>query len=105
MKGAIFETFVVSELYKAFAHRGEVPPLYFWRDQTGHEVDLVMDTGKGLIPIEIKSAETVIDSSFDGLRYYMALGPPASQRGVLIHGGEARYRREDFVVRPWHQCA
>lgn len=104
MKGAIFETLVLSELYKAFAHRGEVPPLYFWRDQTGHEVDVVLDTGKKLVPVEIKSGETVSSSFFDGLRYYTALGPPASPRGVLIHGGDVLYQRENFVVRPWYQC-
>lgn len=104
MKGAIFETFVISELYKAFAHRGEIPPLYFWRDRTGHEVDVVIDTGKNLIPVEIKSGETIDRSLFDGLRYFISLGSPTMATGVLIHGGEALYRRENFVVRPWYQC-
>lgn len=105
MKGGIFETFVMSELYKAFVHRGEIPPLYFWRDRTGHEVDIVIDTGKNLIPIEVKSGETVDNSLFDGLRYFTSLGTPASKTGVLTHGGEARYQRENFIVRPWYQCA
>jgi len=104
MRGPIFETFVVSEVYKAFAHSGEVPPIYFWRDKTGHEVDLVIDAGKSLVPVEMKSGETVDPSFFDGLRYYMNLGRPVSNRGVLIHGGETLYRREDFLVRPWYQC-
>ena len=104
MKGAIFETFVIAELYKAFAHRGETPPLYFWRDRTGHEVDIVMDTGKNLIPVEVKSGETVGHFLLDGLRYFISLGTPASKAGVLIHGGEARYQRENVIVRPWYQC-
>jgi predicted AAA+ superfamily ATPase len=62
MRGAIFETFVMAELYKTFCHQGERPPLYFWRDRTGHEVDLVMDSGTTLIPIEIKSGETISNS-------------------------------------------
>jgi predicted AAA+ superfamily ATPase len=105
MKGAIFETFVLAELYKSFAHRGEAPPLYFWRDRTGHEVDVVMDTGKKLIPVEVKSTETIDSSLFAGLRYYTTLGPPASKTGVLIHGGETLYSRENFVVRPWFRCS
>ena len=104
MKGAIFETFVLSELYKAFAHRGEVPPLHFWRDRTGHEVDVIVDTGKKLIPMEIRAGETVVGSSFEGLRFYISLGPPASSQGVLIHGGDTLYQRENFLVRPWFQC-
>ena len=104
MKGHIGETFILAELYKAFAHRGDTPPLYFWRDQTGHEVDVVIDTGSRLMPIEIKSGETVDRSLFDGLKYYLSLGPPVTETGVLIHGGNGMYRREQFLVRPWFQC-
>ncbi len=103
LRGAVFETYVVSELFKAFAHRGETPPLYFWRDRTGHEVDILIDTGKKLIPIEIKSGATVNNSFFDGLRYYMALGSAVAQPGVLIHGGDDLYERENFIVLPWFQ--
>ena len=44
MQGATFETYVLGELFsfKAFAHRREKPPLFFWRDQTGHEVDVAL---------------------------------------------------------------
>ncbi|MEW6218730.1 MAG: ATP-binding protein [Thermodesulfobacteriota bacterium] len=103
MKGAIHETFVLAELFKAFTHRGEVPPLYFWRDQAGHEVDVVIDAGTRLIPIEVKSSETVDRSLFDGLRYFIALGPPAAEVGMLVHGGDALYWRENLLVRPWFQ--
>lgn len=105
MKGAIFETFVFSEIYKAFAHSGELPPLYFWRDRTGHEVDIVIDSGKRLVPVEIKSAETIDSSFFDGLKYYISLDAPVLKTGVLVHGGDALYQRENFVIRPWFLCA
>lgn len=103
MKGHIFETFVLAELYKSFAHRGETPPLYFWRDKTGHEVDVVIDAGSKLIPLEIKSNETVNRSFFDGLKYYISLGSPVAETGVLIHGGNELYEREKSIVRPWFQ--
>jgi hypothetical protein len=103
MRGAVFETYVVAELFKAFAHRGETPPLYFWRDRTGHEVDVVIDTGKQLVPIEIKSGETISRSFFEGLRYFISLGPPSAPTGVLIHGGDDLYQRENFSVIPWFQ--
>jgi predicted AAA+ superfamily ATPase len=103
MRGAVFETYVVSELFKAFVHRGETPPLYFWRDRTGHEVDVLIDTGKQLIPIEIKSGRTISDSFFEGLRYFMALGPKVARTGVMIHGGDDLYERENSIVLPWFQ--
>ena len=102
LRGAIFETLIVTELIKAFTHAGEVPPLYFWRDRTGHEVDVVVDAGTELIPVEIKSGATVIPSFFDGLRFFCKLGAPASTRGVLVHGGSTpAYMREGFCVKPW----
>lgn len=101
LRGPVFETFVFSERFKSFTHRGETPPLFFWRDRTGHEVDLVIDAGQKLIPVEIKSGQTVNASFFDGLRYFCALGTPASETGVLIQGGDAAYKRENFLVRPW----
>ena len=104
LKGAIFETFVVSEIIKAFAHRGEAPPLFFWRDLTGHEIDLLVDTGRALIPIEVKSSRTVSAALFKGLRYFQRLGPPVGKRGILIHGGDDVYVRENILVRPWFQC-
>jgi uncharacterized protein len=103
MWGAVFETYVVAELFKAFAHRGESPPLYFWRYKTGHEVDAVIDTGKKLIPVEIKAGETVSTSFFNGLPHFIALGAPAGAMGILIHGGDDLYRRENCSVIPWFQ--
>lgn len=103
LRGAVFETYVISELLKAFAHRGETPPLYFWRDRTGHEVDALIDSGKQMIPIEIKSGRTVSDSFFEGLRYVMSLGSKISRTGVMIYGGDDLYKREKFLVLPWFQ--
>lgn len=77
---------------------------YFWRDRTGHEVDLLIDAGTRLILVEIKSTETIDRSMFDGLRYFMSLGAPAGERGILIHGGDAYQDREGFLVRPWFRC-
>ena len=68
-------------------------------------MDVVIDTGKRLIPVEVKSGETIDSSLFDGVRFFTALGAPALKTGVLIHGGEARFQRENFIVRPWYQCA
>ncbi len=85
-------------------NRGELPPLYFWRDRTGHEVDIIIDAGKTLIPVEVKSSETVAASLFDGLKYFTSLGAPAATTGVVVHGGDAMYKRDGFTVRPWYYC-
>ncbi|MGA2489335.1 MAG: ATP-binding protein, partial [Anaerolineales bacterium] len=58
MGGAIFENLVIADLYKTYLNRGEEPPLYYWRTVAGSEVDVVVETQSGLIPIEIKLSET-----------------------------------------------
>ncbi|MCX6539824.1 MAG: ATP-binding protein [Acidobacteria bacterium] len=106
LRGAIFETFVVSELFKVFAAIGQEPPLFFWRDKTGHEVDLVIDLGGRLIPVEIKSGTTIARDFFAGLGYWLSLPRNNGKRGVLVYGGgEKPHVREGHVVRPWFACS
>lgn len=58
MGGAIFENMVIMDFFKNYLHRGEEPALYYWRTAAGSEVDLVIETQSGLIPIEIKLSAT-----------------------------------------------
>lgn len=105
MRGAIFESFTVSEIHKSFAHIGEEPPLYFWRDRTGHEVDLIIDLGQKVIPVEMKSSRTIASDFFNGLRYWLSLKGNTQTSGVLIYGGEERSKRDDISVKPWFDCS
>jgi predicted AAA+ superfamily ATPase len=102
-RGAVFETFVVSEIWKRRVHAGEEPDLYFWRDSAGHEVDLVIDTGSasGPIPLEIKSGETVAPDAFAGLDYWNRLAGRPGGPAALVHAGDASFTRRGTVVRPW----
>jgi len=100
-RGAVFESFVVSDLYKNFIHRGEAPPLHFWRDSTGHEIDLLIDLGSRLIPIEIKSGETIASDYFDQLNYWRSLSGDENSPAALVYGGQRSYRRSGCIVHPW----
>ena len=103
-RGAILETFVVGEYLKAFTHRSIRSPLYFWRDRTGHEVDLVIDDGTRLLPVEIKAGLTLSGGLYDGLDWFCARGDPAADHGVMVYGGEEWYWRRGHITRPWHAC-
>ena len=100
-RGAIFETFVVSGIYKLFTHAGERPPLYFWRDHTGHEIDMLLDLGLELLPIEIKSSRTVVNEFFREMRWWLNLKGNKQEKGILCYGGNESYKRENFTVHPW----
>lgn len=58
MGGAIFENLVISDLYKTYLHRGEEPAMYYWRTVAGSEVDVIIETQSGLVPLEIKLSQT-----------------------------------------------
>ena len=55
MAGAFFETFVIAEIIKSYANKGILDlPIYFYRDRDGNEIDLLIEGGGALYPIEIK---------------------------------------------------
>jgi len=101
MRGALFETWVVSEFVKHRCNRLLSPNLYFWRDASGTEVDLIVERGETLYPLDIKSGQTVAADWFDSLRQFTAKsGGPA---GCVVFGGEAAQRRGDISVLGWKQ--
>lgn len=101
LRGAIFESFVVSELIKNFANRRQDPPLYFWRDATGHEIDVVIDLAGRLVPVEIKSGETVPADAVRNLDWWVNIPGNPAREGWLVHGGHRRFQLKGFEVLPW----
>ena len=59
MRGAIFETHVVAEVLKSWWHRARTPPIHFYRNRDGREIDLVFDVDGTLWAMEVKHAATV----------------------------------------------
>lgn len=99
LRGAIFETFVVAELKKIFTNRGKRPSLFFWRDSRGREVDVIIDLGGALVPMEIKSGRTVAADFFTHLDFFRDLSGGA--RGWLVYGGDEVYERNGHQVSSW----
>jgi predicted AAA+ superfamily ATPase len=101
LRGALFENWVVMEMLKARLNRGQSSNLYFWRNNTGLEVDVLAEHADKLMPVEIKSGGTVVDDWFNGLRRWRELAGTTASRGWLIYGGDATQEREDATVLPW----
>ena len=100
-RGAIFESFVVSELLKNFVHRGDQPSLYFWRDSTGHEIDVIIDLGVRRVPLETKSGQTVVSDFFNTLVYWRDLSGNPDSPAALVYGGDKSFMRSKVAVYPW----
>lgn len=100
-RGAIFESFVFSEFYKNYVNCGRKPDLYFWRDHSGHEIDLILDQGESLVPVEIKSAQTVAGDFLAGIEYFRNLTGRPRDPAALVYGGQQSFKRNGVVVYPW----
>lgn len=104
-RGALFESWVVSELYKKRLNAGLPIDLFFWRDNTGNEVDLIVENEKGLQPIEIKSGSTYASDWSQGLKKWQALAQNSSLEPAILYGGESNFEREGLKVWGWRDIA
>ena len=87
MGGAIFETAVLLEIVKAFGNRGEEPQVNFWRTSDGVEVDIVVETGGKLIPIEVKLSATPRPAMANAILKFREGLPDKAGPGYVIHPG------------------
>ena len=104
-RGALFESWVVSELYKKRLNAGLPIDLFFWRDNTGNEVDLIVENEKGLQPIEIKSGSTYASDWSQGLKKWQFLAQNSSLEPTILYGGESNFEREGLKVWGWRDVA
>lgn len=102
LRGSIFETFIVSELVKTRFNRGERAAFCFWRDSNGNEVDVIADAGTKLMPIEIKSGQTLNRDFFAGLERWMALAGDLVINPALVYGGTERLDHKDIRIFGWN---
>jgi hypothetical protein len=100
-RGAIFENYVVAELLKRKLHAGQEPDLYFWRDSAGHEIDIFIDGGNRLIPVEVKSGHTIAKDFFDGLNYWKNLSKKPFAPAALIYAGNRSLFQKNTAVYSW----
>ena len=90
MGGAIMETAVLSEFIRTLTHRGIDPRTYFWRTQAGTEVDFVVETGAGLVPIEVKLPATPRPAMAASISRFQDDMNGNAGHGYVIHPGDIR---------------
>ena len=102
-RGAIFETWVVSETLKHRFNRGLTADLYFWRDNHGLEVDLVYEHQQRLQAVECKSGTTYSADWLAPVRRWRASVGAEAADPVLVYGGATSQTRADHQVLSWQQ--
>jgi predicted AAA+ superfamily ATPase len=101
-KGALFENFVITEIIKTRFNKAKPHHLYFWRDNTGHEIDVILENANKLYPIEIKSGRTITSAFFRGLNFWNKISGESS--GAVVYGGNSYQKRSNGIeVFPWNK--
>jgi len=105
LRGNIFENFIISEYIKKKNNNGEEADLYFWRDQKGHEIDLIEDRSSYLFPIEIKMSETFNKSFIKNIEYLNKLQKSdlseCKIKGNLIYSGSNESLYKNIKLENW----
>ncbi len=106
LRGSVFENFIIADLYKQYSNIGKQASLYFWRDKNGSiEVDCIVDDGRKLHPIEIKSSETISLDFFANLKKWQALANAATiplGRSHVFYGGLETKSLDELGTVGWH---
>ena len=93
LRGAIFEGMVVTELIKKRTNSGLTINLFYWRDKTGHEIDIIVDNGGKLLPIEIKSGKTFNAEFLKNSDYWRKLS--GTNKSILLYAGAQNQLRSN----------
>ena len=88
LRGNLFENLVVAEALKQRANVGRAPNLWFMRTEDGFEIDLLLQRGRRLKPVEVKSAMTWHDSFARNLRVFAREEPQIEAPAVVYDGDD-----------------
>lgn len=104
-KGGIFESFVISEMYKYHYNHVMQPNIYFWRDVQGHEIDCVIEKSfTEVIPVEIKARKTIQEDFFKGLQDWQSISEQQVP-SYIVYSGDENQTRKYGKIYAWDKIA
>lgn len=107
LRGAVFESWVASEILKARLHGAKPADLFHLREDRGSEVDLIVEAGDTLLAVEAKSGATVVADFLDHLNTFGSATkdrhPHLRAELRLVHGGTQKGRRNEVRLIPWEE--
>lgn len=104
LRGELFENMIVVDFLKNRYNQGKLSNLYFWRDSLGREVDLLIESHDSLVPIEIKSGQTITNDYFGSLTEWLKIS--GEDKGWIIYAGDSKQARSSGItVVPFKEAA
>jgi uncharacterized protein len=104
LRGAIFESWVVSEIIKQRFNQGEANGVFFFRDKAGLESDVLVQGRKTLKIVEVKAGQTISPdwvASSQKITELFAKTKRAVSR-VVVYGGTEKQERNGVTYLPWN---
>jgi uncharacterized protein len=96
LRGSLFENMVVVDFLKRRYNSGKSNNLFFWRDNVGNEIDLIIENGQKLLPIEIKSGQTITNEFFKGINFWNKM--TQTEGGIVVYGGDMIQKRSNGIT-------
>ena len=85
--GEIYETMVVGELVKWIKTTAVEGELYFYRTRSGLEVDIIFESAGGLVAMEVKSRQVIVNKDVAGLREIASVLGDRWRGGLVVYTG------------------
>jgi len=102
LRGSLFENAVVLDFLKRRYNAGKENNLFFWRDNTGNEIDLLLVNSDKKTPVEIKSSQTISGDFFKGIQFWNKISD--SEGGYIVYGGDTMQKRSNGISAvPFHE--
>lgn len=102
-KGLLFENFVMLEIIRRVRALNKNYKINYWRTSGGAEVDCVIDLGRKVIPIEIKSGSNIRLGDLKGLKNFLKEYSKIAKMGYVITTGERKEKLADNIMAiPWN---
>lgn len=100
-KGALFENMMIAEYVKRMHHCNQLNDIWFWRDVSGNEVDLIIQAGQTQEAVEFKATQTIMPNLFKGLNHYEKISEKTNLNKYLVYGGKESQKRTAATIVSW----
>ena len=97
LRGSLFENLIILELLKKRFNNGQRTNLFFWRDRTGNEIDVLIEQSSQVIPIEIKTATTFNSDYIKGINYWKKIKSTTKNAYVIYTGKSSAIDNIDIL--------
>lgn len=101
MAGALFETYVFSEIIKSFWNQGQEPPVWYYRTKEKDEIDILIDVNGMLYPIEIKLSSKITESDLKGINSLQKAKVPIGKALFINSSASPYFIKEGIEAIPW----